>query len=166
MKTKTVLFILLAACVHAEPVAYYQVPGIVAEKWSPDTNQVKKAFVAVERYCRAEMSDTIRAMRHAYNCEVEVIESNGVFTVHYDPPQETTNTIPLNFSVYGVRYARYEKRIGAFLEARGVQKARFIAVQHWLSKEIRQTVSESRPESDNGGVFPRIFANGSGSRFS
>ncbi len=146
MKTGAVFFILLTACIHAEPVVYYQVPGWHVEKWSPDTNQVKKALVAVEQYCRTEMSDAIRAMRRAHaDCEVEVIESNGVFTVHYDPPQVTTNAIPLNFCVYGVPYVKFEKQIGAFLEDRGTHKARLIAIQHWLSKEIRQTVPESRP---------------------
>ena len=87
--------LMLTATAFADPVPYYQVPGTVAKAWSPDTNQVQHALLAVEQYCRTELSDTVRSAREAEaRAEVQVTESNGSIVVSYDRPQIDTNALP------------------------------------------------------------------------
>lgn len=146
MKEIAAILIMLATIARAAPAPYYQVPGAVAKAWNPDTNQVQHALLAVEQYCRMELSDAVRKVMEAETrTEVQVTESNGTIIVSYDPPRVDTNAISKDFKVYGVAYAAFRKKVGPFLEDRSGKSVRFIAVQHWPSDEIRQTVKEARP---------------------
>jgi|GEM_PF-5516366 len=146
MKKMMPILVLLSVSAFAEPTRYYQVPGVVAKAWSPDTNQIQQALLAAEQYCRTELSDAVRDVRRVQtHCEVESTISNDTITISYDPPRVDTNAISKDFKVYGVPYSSFQKKIGPFLEERSGKTARFIAVQHWLTDEIRQKVMESRP---------------------
>ena len=140
------LFLLVIATAYAEPEKYFQVPGQFAQAWQPSSNDVERALSSVREYCRVTLSDTVRDARLLQlTHEVEVIATNETITVVYDPPQYATNSIPVNFKVYGVAYSDYEKKIGSFIEKIPEGNIRFIAVQHLLDPKIRREVKRSRP---------------------
>ena len=100
--------------------------------WSPSSLQVQKALKATEGFCSVKMKRDSENRKLSGDIEVVIVGIDEKSTLSSEPNMTSQAEVEVN----DIRYVDLRKRIGAFIEDNLGGRIRFIAIQHFPSRDV------------------------------